>query len=202
MGVDIPKDASFDCWLSALNNVEVHTTSHEVYTSIDHNHGVELSPGGNFCAQMRSGSQLDFLAFELTKCEYEKFSEPLPNNCSFDGSLPPGTNTEAFLRTCLSSLSKDTWLGVWTAFTQYKISSYSLCNKLTEELMLHRQQKTAYQLEKTIIDMEGKLGEVLSKADVQFMEKVNLMGNKIEDMKQVSFVISWVMDGTPYVEFH
>lgn len=180
---DVSKDASTDCWLGALNNLEFQSITEQGFEYDQYNGGVKLSPAGNFCAHLRSGNHLDTLAFELTRCEYEKFGEPLPANCSLKGTLLSRESMEASLRNCMSSLSKEVWLVIWTSFTQYKISSYNLCSKLTEELTFYRQKVTAYHLEKTIFGIEGKIDEVLSKADHQLEEKANLIESKFEAMK-------------------
>ena len=186
MGIDVSNDASTDCWLNALNNLEYQSISKQGFEYEQHIGGVKLSPAGNFCAHMRSGSQLDRLAFELTKCEYERFSGPLPSNCSLKGTLSPRESIEISLRNCMSTLSNEVWQVIMTSFMQYKLSSFNLCSKLTEELTFYRQKVTAYHLEKTVMNMEGKIDEVLSKADSQLEEKANLIESKFEAMTMVS----------------
>ena len=197
MDMGIAKDASIDCWLNALSTLEVQSFSNEEFEQRS-KRGVKLSPGGNFCAHMRSGSgsHLDALAFELTKCEYERFNEPLPMHCSLEGRIASRMNNDASLRNCMSSLPKDTWVGIWTSFTQYKLSSYNICMKLTDELTLYRQQEAAHHLEKTMVDMEGKMDKVLLKADNQLEETVNLIGIRIEDMKEVNSELLCMEDMT------
>lgn len=187
--VNAMKDASFDCWLNALHNLEYSSINQENNVIDNSAESKLLSPGGSFCNTIKSGNQLDILAFELTKCEYERFSTvPLPLSCSLKGPHLHGTSNEVLLRECMSSLSTETWLGVWSAFTQYKISSYNICTKLTEDLTLHRQKVTSYQLEKTITDMEDKLDHILSRANNQIEETIYSMESKIENMRSVSLL--------------
>ncbi len=187
--MDITKDASFDCWMNAVNQIERRAISTKGLRSHENDLELSLSPGANFCARMKSaGDQLDALAFELTKCEYERFSEPLPTNCSFNHLVPTsGKSNEIFLRECMSSLPNDTFLAVWTTFTQYKISSFSLCSKLTEELALYRQKAAAYKLEEAIDMMEDKMEHVLSRADRQLEQTVSLLESRMGDLKKVRF---------------
>jgi hypothetical protein len=187
--MDVTKDASFDCWMNAVNQIERRAISTRGSTFHEQDSEIKLSPGGNFCAHMKSsGDQLDGLAFELTKCEYERFIEPLPTNCSFNDLVPTsGKSTEILLKECMSSLTNDTFLAVWTTFTQYKISSFSLCSKLTEELALNRQNAAAYKLQETIETMEDRMEHVLSRADSQLEQTVSLMESRMWDLKKVRF---------------
>lgn len=183
--INIAKDASFDCWVDALNSLETQTFSND--ETLQYYEQLNMSPGGNFCALLKSGyGSLDALAFLLTKCEYEKFSEPLPEQCTLNVRGRRSMNIDAELRDCMQSLPNETWLGVWTAFTQYKLSSYNICMKLTDELMLRRQKEAALHLERTMVGMEGKIDEVLMKADLQIEESIVSMSSKIEEMKRVS----------------
>ena len=77
------------------------------------------------------------MAFELAKCEYKKFGEPLPTKCSFQGRMAFRTSNEDLFHNCMSPLSRDTWLGIWIAFAQYKLSGRNLCMKLTDDLEIH-----------------------------------------------------------------
>jgi len=174
--LDISKDASVACWMHAMDKLEFQFNTNE-----EHNTQVKLSPGGDFCAAVKSGNYLDALAFELTKCEYERFSDPLPTNCSFRHSMHSGTS-ETDLRNCMSSLSKETWLGIWTAFTQYKLTSYNLCTKLTDEIKLYRQKEATRYLEKTLMTMEDKMDSVLQKADVHLEETVRDMKDDMQNL--------------------
>ncbi len=190
--VDVAKDASFDCWMDALNTLETNTFPSDDTSSFHEQLG--LSPGGNFCALLRSGyGSLDALAFLLTKCEYEKFSEPLPKQCTLSEGSGFSVDSNGKLRECMLSLPNDTWLGVWTAFTQYKLSSYNICLKLTDELMLHRQREAALHLERTMVDMEGKIDNVLLKADMQIEGTIATMSNRIEEMRKVRHIYSGPM---------
>ena len=204
---NVAKDASFDCWVDALNTLETQTFSND--ETLQYYEHLNLSPGGNFCALIKSGyGNLDALAFLLTKCEYEKFSDPLPEQCTLNVRGRLATNIDADLRDCMQSLPNETWLGVWTAFTQYKLSSYNICMKLTDELMLRRQKEAALHLERTMVGMEGKIDEVLLKADLQIEESIVSISGKIEEMKRVSMKYVFLMilvlsfNRQPFINLH
>ena len=204
--MEVSTDASYDCWTSALNALEFESVSNE---ELEFNQNI-LTPGGNFCQLLKSASQLDVLAFELTKCEYEKFRGPLPDQCTFKEIVSPYTNIDTSIQNCMSSLPNETFNNLFHSFNQYKASSYSICSTLTEELTLHQQKVTAYKLEKIIFEFEGTIDHVLGKAGIQLEEQINRMERSMDLLKDVSFahisldivLLEYILSNRKFINIH
>jgi len=145
---DMQQNASFDCWIDAVKNLESNSMSLPA-------HNTQLSAGTKVCSVLAKNQQKAF-ALELTKCHLkDSRRSPIPDTCLVDG-IASGIN-ERGIRQCLSDLSQEGFI----VYSQFFLFTEQTCTKLTGELLIHRKNEAVNRFEESARMINDKIQETL-----------------------------------------